>query len=93
MPGNEKARNKAAEKDPKLKAALQDKEFVPVTAEDIGVEAVDDYTFRVNCTSRHRSFWDFSPISFSASCRRRLSKNTAPHGHARKISSRAEHIS
>jgi oligopeptide transport system substrate-binding protein len=47
VPADEKERSTAAGKDPKLKAALQGKEFVPVKAEDIGVEAVDDYTLRL----------------------------------------------
>jgi oligopeptide transport system substrate-binding protein len=45
--GSEKDRAKLFEKDPKLKELLEGKEFVPVKAEDIGVEAVDDYTFRI----------------------------------------------
>ncbi len=45
--GDEKARAKESEADPKLKAALEGKELVPVKGEDIGVEAVDDYTFRL----------------------------------------------
>ncbi len=44
---DEKARTKAAEANPKLKSALDGAELVPVTANDIGVEAVDDYTFRI----------------------------------------------
>ncbi|HSS19281.1 MAG TPA: peptide ABC transporter substrate-binding protein [Pyrinomonadaceae bacterium] len=48
LPGDEAARNKLLSKDAKLKAAVQDKEFVPVTAEDVGVEAVDDYTVRIS---------------------------------------------
>ena len=44
VPSTEKER---ADLDPKIKAAIQGKEFVPVKAEDIGVEAVDDYTFRI----------------------------------------------
>ena len=47
VPSDEKERNKLTEKDPKLKAALQGKEFVAVKAEDIGVEAVDDHTVRI----------------------------------------------
>ena len=35
---------------PKLQAAIQGKELVPVKAEDIGVEAVDDYTVRISLT-------------------------------------------
>jgi oligopeptide transport system substrate-binding protein len=42
VPSSEKDRNKLTEKDPKLKAALQGKDLVPVTAEDIGVEAIDE---------------------------------------------------
>lgn len=48
LPGSEKARTKAIESDPKLKAAVAGKEFVKVKAEDIGVEAVDNYTFRIS---------------------------------------------
>ncbi|MFL6466990.1 MAG: peptide ABC transporter substrate-binding protein [Pyrinomonadaceae bacterium] len=33
--------------DPKIKAAIQGKQLVPVKGEDIGVEAVDDLTFRI----------------------------------------------
>ncbi len=48
LPGNEEARNKLLAKNPKLQAALEGKEFVPVSAEDIGVEAIDDYTVRIS---------------------------------------------
>jgi ABC-type oligopeptide transport system substrate-binding subunit len=48
LPGDEKARNKKLDADPKLKAAVAGKEFVPVTGEDLGVEAVDDYTVRIS---------------------------------------------
>jgi ABC-type oligopeptide transport system substrate-binding subunit len=48
LPGDEAARNKLLAKNPKLQAAVQGKEFVPVSAEDIGVEAVDDYTLRIS---------------------------------------------
>lgn len=48
LPGDEKGRAKLADKNPKLKAALAGKEFVPVKAEDMGVEAVDDYTYRIS---------------------------------------------
>lgn len=47
VPSSEKERNKLLEKDAKLKAALQGKELVPVKGEDIGVEAIDDYTLRI----------------------------------------------
>ncbi len=48
LPGDEAKRNKAVAANPKLQAAVQNKEFVPVTAEDVGVEAVDDYTVRIS---------------------------------------------
>ncbi|HUR96858.1 MAG TPA: peptide ABC transporter substrate-binding protein [Pyrinomonadaceae bacterium] len=47
VPTSEKDRQKLLDSDPKLKAALDGKELVPVKAEDIGVEAVDDYTLRI----------------------------------------------
>lgn len=47
LSGSEKTRAKEIEANPKLKAVMAGKELVPVKAEDIGVEAVDDYTFRV----------------------------------------------
>jgi oligopeptide transport system substrate-binding protein len=48
LPGSEKARTKLLDSDAKLKTALAGKEFVPVKAEDIGVEAVDNYTLRIS---------------------------------------------
>lgn len=48
LPGDEKGRAKTVDKNPKLKASLAGKEFVPVKAEDMGVEAVDDYTYRIS---------------------------------------------
>jgi len=47
VPSSEKERAKVFEKDAKLKAAVEGKKLVAVKAEDLGVEAVDDYTFRV----------------------------------------------
>jgi oligopeptide transport system substrate-binding protein len=48
LPADVKARTKAIDADPKLKAAVAGKEFVPVKGEDIGVEAVDKYTVRIS---------------------------------------------
>jgi oligopeptide transport system substrate-binding protein len=48
LPGDEEAREALLAKDPRLQAAVQGKEFVPVSAEDIGVEAIDDYTVRIS---------------------------------------------
>jgi oligopeptide transport system substrate-binding protein len=47
VPTDEKEREKALKANPKLAALVEGKELVPVTAEDVGVEAVDDYTFRI----------------------------------------------
>lgn len=47
LSGDEKKRQKAIDANPALKAAVADAEFVPVAKEDIGVEAVDDYTVRL----------------------------------------------
>jgi oligopeptide transport system substrate-binding protein len=48
LPGDEALRNKLLAKNPKLQAAVAGKEFVEVTAENIGAEAVDDYTVRIS---------------------------------------------
>ncbi len=47
VPTDEKERTEAVEKNAKLKAALQGKQLVPVKAEDIGVEAIDENTVRL----------------------------------------------
>lgn len=47
LPGDEKKRAKKIDADPKLKAATEGAEFVPIRGEDIGVEALDDYTLRI----------------------------------------------
>ena len=48
LPVDEKARNKVLAANPKLKAAVEGSEFVPVKAEDIGVEAVEPYVVRIS---------------------------------------------
>lgn len=48
LPGDAKARDKALDADAKLKAAVAGKEFVPVKAEDIGVEAIGDHMVRIS---------------------------------------------
>ncbi len=48
VPGDEKSRAKEFAKNPKLKALVEGKELVPVTKEDLGVEAVDQYTLRIS---------------------------------------------
>lgn len=47
VPSDKKELAKITEKDIKLKTALDGKELVLVKAEDIGLEAVDDYTLRI----------------------------------------------
>jgi oligopeptide transport system substrate-binding protein len=47
VPAEEADRAKALKADPKLAALIAGKELVPVKREDIGVEAVDDYTLRI----------------------------------------------
>lgn len=48
LPGDESSRGKLLEKDPKLKALVENKQFIKVDGKDIGVEAVDDYTVRIS---------------------------------------------
>ena len=48
LPGSEKARDKLLAANSRLRAAVAGKEFIPVKAEDIGVEAVDEYTVRIS---------------------------------------------
>jgi ABC-type oligopeptide transport system substrate-binding subunit len=50
IPGSEKARAKLLASNEKLQAAVANKEFVKVSAEDVGIEAVDDYTVRISLT-------------------------------------------
>lgn len=48
LPGAEKDRAKILDANPRLKAAVAGKEFIKAKAEDIGIEAVDDYTVRIS---------------------------------------------
>lgn len=50
LPGSEKARAKLLASNAKLEAAVANKELVKVAAEDMGIEAVDDYTVRISLT-------------------------------------------
>ncbi|HKP70364.1 MAG TPA: peptide ABC transporter substrate-binding protein [Pyrinomonadaceae bacterium] len=47
IPTSEKQKTQLLGSNAKLKAAVEGKELVPVKAEDIGVEAIDDYTLRI----------------------------------------------
>ena len=64
VPADEKDRAKAFKADPKLAALVEGKEFVPVKAEDIGVEAVDDYTLRVTLRQPAPYFLGLLPHQF-----------------------------
>src|SRR6266550_3269026 len=57
LPGSEKNRIKLLASNPKLQSAVAGKEFVKVSAEDIGVEAIDDYTVRISL-SQTAPFFD-----------------------------------
>jgi oligopeptide transport system substrate-binding protein len=48
LPETEKKRAELLEKNPKLAAEVAGKNFVPVKGEDLGVEAVDDYTVKIS---------------------------------------------
>ena len=46
LPGDEESRQAMFDEDTELAGRMAGKEFVPVQAESIGIEAVDDHTFR-----------------------------------------------
>ena len=48
LPDDEKKRGELLEKNPKLAAEVAGKNFVPLKGEDLGVEAVDDYTVKIS---------------------------------------------
>lgn len=64
LPGKEKARRAALDANPKLKAAVAGKEFVPVNADSVGVEAVDDYTLRISLMQPAPYFISMMPHQF-----------------------------
>ena len=47
LPGDEAARKKAIDANPKLRSVVDEKELVPVQAEDVGITAIDDHTLRI----------------------------------------------
>ncbi len=71
LAGDEKGREKQFKANPKLERAVQGKEFVPVKAEDIGVEAVDDYTLRVTLAQPAAYFLGLVPHQFFRAIPRR----------------------
>jgi oligopeptide transport system substrate-binding protein len=64
VPFDEKEREKSLKDNQKLRDLLADKEFVPVKAEDIGVEAVDDYTLRLTLKQSAPYFLGLIPHQF-----------------------------
>ncbi len=62
--GNEKRRKKELDANPMLKAVMAGKQFVPVKAEDVGVEAVDDYTLRISLQKPAPFFIGMMPHPF-----------------------------
>ena len=64
VPGDEKKRQKALDANPKLKAAVAGEQFVPVKAEDVGVDAVDDYTLHFSLVKPAPFFVSMMPHVF-----------------------------
>ncbi|HYE64387.1 MAG TPA: peptide ABC transporter substrate-binding protein [Pyrinomonadaceae bacterium] len=64
LPGDEADREKLIAGNARIKEAVAGKEFVPVRAEDIGVEAIDDYTFRVTLSQPAPFFIGLVPHQF-----------------------------
>ncbi len=64
LPAEEKERNQLLDTNPKLKAALAGKQFVPVKDEDVGVEAVDDYILRISLAQSAPFFLSLMPHQF-----------------------------
>jgi oligopeptide transport system substrate-binding protein len=58
LPADEKKRGKVLAGNAKLAASVAGKEFVKVTGEDIGVEAVDNYTVRISLSQPAPYFVD-----------------------------------
>jgi len=58
LPADQKKRDKILAGDPKMAGACAGKEFVKVVGEDIGVEAVDNYTVRVSLSQPAPFFID-----------------------------------
>jgi oligopeptide transport system substrate-binding protein len=61
LPKSEKNRKAVLDTNPKLTAAIAGKQLVPVKPEDIGVEAVDDYTLRISLSQPAPYFISMMP--------------------------------
>jgi len=64
LPGKEKARKAALEANPALKTAVAGKQLVPIKADDVGIEAVDDYTLRISLAQPAPYFISMMPHQF-----------------------------
>ena len=64
LSGDGKKRQKELDANPKLKSAVDGKQFVPVTAEDVGVAAIDDYTLRISLMKPAPFFVSMMPHPF-----------------------------
>jgi oligopeptide transport system substrate-binding protein len=64
LPADEQKRNASLDANPQLKAAVAGKQFVAVKADDIGVEAVDDYTLRISLAQSAPFFLSLMPHQF-----------------------------
>lgn len=64
LPGDKDEREALFKSNPKLKDAIKDKEEVPIKAEDIGVEAVNDSTLRITLSQPAPFFIKLLPHSF-----------------------------
>ena len=91
LPGDEKARAKSLDADPKLKAAVAGKEFVPVKAEDIGVEAVDKYTLRISLVQQAPFFLAMLAHQVFRIVPRKVVEQYGNSGRSRNTSSRVVH--
>jgi len=64
LPSDQKKREKELDANPKLKAAAAGKQFVPVKAEDVGVDAVNDYTLHISLVKPAPFFVSMMPHVF-----------------------------
>jgi oligopeptide transport system substrate-binding protein len=64
VPADEKERQKALKDNAKLQALIAGKELVPVKEEDVGLEAVDDYTVRITMRQPAPYFLGLVPHQF-----------------------------
>ncbi len=79
LPGDEKSRNKLLAGNAKLQAAVGGREFIKIKPEDIGVEAVDDYTLRVTLSQSAPFFAGLMPNQFFRLVPRRVVEQYGEH--------------